>query len=488
MATALLVVVLRLGIHYLLSGARIDTPWQWATMIVAGLLLAMAISYNLLRLVRVEVAQSAVPQWAWWTWLALLLLAVLGLPYAFGPRVVSVARLLLGGSLLALTAAWCDTRPHAAWPRVAGSLLIHAMLCWSLLCAVVYLICNRHEIGSVDFFYYVCTAHDMLSPQVTVSDHSFIYFPGVYTFWRSVMLGIGTTLADLQLGYLLLLVANAVLVGATISRLTRRLAPGLFGAVWYVVLASRFEGLAGVNEPLATAMLLGGLLLWAGQPLVGPRGLLATCLLGISLGMTVYAKQQAGLLTLGALALLLLWPATKSPRRHSWAQLSAIPLIATTVLMTGILLEGRGWIPLREALSFAAGYGTESSLLWNLYVQIRADELAACAAGLMVLAWCLIVWKGDRRQWAETPAFQVASWAMVGFLFTLIQFVSRPYGHYMLLGIPCLVVGSVLLGQLLWLRFTTRTERSAAQSVLVATIALTLTALPLSSLSSRTGA
>ena len=131
--------------------------------------------------------------------------------------------------------------------------------------------------------------------------------------------------------------------------------------------------------------------------------------MGIFLGLSVYMKQQAGLLTLGAAALFLGRLASDRSARHGWPHLVVIPLVALAALSLGLLAEGRGWVPWQRGLQWAAGYGREGSLLLNLYTQVRGDESAALAAGLSVLAWCGLWRLSPRGERLTQPAIQVAS-------------------------------------------------------------------------------
>ena len=136
----------------------------------------------------------------------------------------------------------------------------------------------------------------------------------------------------------------------------------------------------------------------------------------------------------------------------------------------GLLAEGRGWVPWQRGLQWATGYGREGSLLLNLYTQVRGDESAALAAGLSVLAWCGLWRLSPRGERLAQPAMQVASFALLAFLFSLVQFASRPFGHYMLLGVPFLVIACLLLAHECW----SLVPRRYAQSQLVLFLVLGL--------------
>ena len=152
----------------------------------------------------------------------------------------------------------------------------------------------------------------------------------------------------MQCCYVAVLLVNAVLLAALVMRMLGRPVAAIFAALWYLVVVTRFDGLAGVSEPLATAVVLAGLLAWAGEPLRGRRGFILAVLLGVAMGVTVYVKQQAALLTVATAALLLCRPWMDRPRRHGWAHLAIVPAVAVAVFLAGILLEGRGWTPLER--------------------------------------------------------------------------------------------------------------------------------------------
>lgn len=319
--------------------------------------------------------------------------------------------------------------------------LLVAGLGWALVTACLYLVRIRPFIGDVDLFYYLCNARDMNNHSLTSND-CYSYFPGVYSFWRTVMLTVGQRLEAIQWTYLLVIVANVLLVAAIVWRHSRCLASSLFAGSWLLVLASRFQATAGETELLATIPLLIAVLYWSGQPLRGSRGWRYSLALGIGLALTLYAKQQAGLLSLGALALLLSYRWRSKADQHQFRLLIAIPVIAVVLFLVAILLEGAGWQPLQIGLATVADYEKEGSWWFNLYVQLRRDETAGMAALFsgLVLAGCL--WRKNSR---STKSLEVILFLAIGALCTLWQLRSRAYHHYMLLAAPGLVISSVLL-------------------------------------------
>jgi hypothetical protein len=322
--------------------------------------------------------------------------------------------------------------------------LLVAGLGWALVTACLYLVQIRPFIGDVDLFYYLCNARDMNNHSLTSND-CYSYFPGVYNFWRTVMLTVGQRLEAIQWTYLLVIVTNVLLVAAIVWRHSRCLASSLFAGCWLLVLASRFQATAGETELLATIPLLVAILYWSGQPLRGNRGWRYSLALGIGLALTLYAKQQAGLLALGALALLLSYRWRSKADQHQLRLLIAIPVMAVVLFLVAILMAGEGWQPLKIGLATVADYESEGSWWFNLYVQLRRDETAALAAlfsGLVLAACC---WRKEPRSAESLRSLEVILFLAIGALFTLCQLRSRAYHHYMLLAIPGLVISSVLL-------------------------------------------
>ncbi len=377
-------------------------------------------------------------------------LAAVVWPYALDPLANTAAALVFWSMPLLLPAALAESWPVTESCRrglsVYARCMVGLFLAASVLAAGVYLQRSRPFIGGVDFFFFLCNARDMLADPQVVAPNAYRYFPGAYAFWRTVMWSEGGDLGGLQNAYVAVLIANGVLCSAVVFRLTRKMAAGVFAAVWYLVVCSRFQGLTGVVEPLATVPFLVGLLCWGGVPLRGVGGMLRAIALGAGLGGALLCKQQAGLLSLGAVWLLLSWRLVEPSRRHWLLALGLLPLTAASVLLVGILAEGRGWLPLQQALNMLTTYPAEGSWVRNLYVQLRGDESLA-VVGLMVgLGVVAILFSAPRRrQLVGTPWLEVVGYCLVASVATLLQFRTRPYGHYMLLAVPALVVASVTL-------------------------------------------
>jgi len=314
-----------------------------------------------------------------------------------------------------------------------------------LIAAVNFLWHVRPFVGGVDFFYFTCYARDMLQAPLDVSPRAYSYFPGVYAFWRTIISMTGVSLDRLQFAHIAVVATVGFLVGTIAARSSRSICAGAWAAIAYLVFASRFEGFAGTAEPLACIPFLAAVSYWNGRELRGRRGYLDACVLGVGIGLAIYVKQQAGLLALGWLALIAERIAARERKCHSLIPLIVVPLAAATALIFAILLEGKALAPLFRGLYLTANYPVQGNWLTNIWVQVRNDESATITALFAIGAtgWWIILRQVRGRglnQWQRSAEF-----LLIAGIATLAQFRTRPYGHYALLGLPCLVAAVVPL-------------------------------------------
>ncbi len=447
-------------VEFYYSGNRLLAPLPLAAIVVLAVALAHAVGNNWSFRPADADRGSSVIQWERCVWIGLLILAIAVWPAAFDPYCFSLAVLFVFGSMALFPVVLIETRGPSG-RSIPGlnryrTSMVTAAVGLSIWSVIVYMAASCRSVGSVDFFYYLCSARDMVRGDVAVSDNAYCYFPGVYLFWRWVMHLAGTSLTWMQSVALGLIVANAAAVLAIVRRMTGRWLIGLVASLWYLVMSFRFEGIAGVTEPLATLPVLLALAVWGGQGLKGGNGWWNAFVLGIAFGTAVLVKQQGGLLAVGAVSLLLCRSMGEPSHRHRWPQLFVIPVVALMVFCAGVLLEGRGWVPLQQGLQMASGYGREGTILGNLYTQIRGDESAFLGIGIAILVAGVTFFRKEHRDHLSNPQWQIVIYCMVTFGFTLIQFGSRPFGHYMLLGAPWLVIATVVLFATWWRRLAER--------------------------------
>jgi hypothetical protein len=372
------------------------------------------------------------------------LMGVLGLNVAANP---SLAWLGIVGALAALPALLAEAAEAGSreWDLAERyrRTVVALGLSWAVTAMVLYAIAVRPSIGGVDFFSVVCAARDMVDGASDGPPQRYCYFPGTYTFWRIAMSLGARSLGGLQVAYLGVLAANVGLVGAIVGRMTRRLGLAIFGAAWATVLLSWAEGGEGCTEPIATIPALLGVLAWCGAPLRGRTGFLQALALGGGFGAALVTKQQAGLLSLGAIALLPQLVAGPVERRHRLGPLAAIVVTAVVVFLIGIKLTGGGLAMIGEGLRTASEYQAQGTLLGNLLFRAQSSSDLALAFGLtgvVLLSWIAIMLRSETRHLLSEPPIALASFAACTAGLTLIQLQKRGYAHYLLLAVPFLVI------------------------------------------------
>ena len=345
--------------------------------------------------------------------------------------------------------------------------LIPLWISWGLVAAVSYLGEAKHISGGVDWFYYLCYSRDGINFYGT-ADNMYSYFPGIYQFWKTAMRLVGTDVASLQNVIVVALGLNAALVGVVVFQHTRCKLISIGTALWALVVLIRFDGLRGESEIIASLFFLSTMIAWKGTPLDHWNKWKLLFVFALGLGLTVYMKQQAGLLAIGALALV--WEQL-SPRfgsRHHWGMLVSLPILAALLLVGLILMEGRGLEPLSLGLSTAAAYPSHHSWWHNLYVQFRHDE----SFWIVVTVTMVMFIRQQKKIPPATTSTQTPTARLVGFLLlsgfaTLLQFKIRPYHHYLLLTIPAFAISAAII----WHEHRYLIERGIKQRMLMVFLA-----------------
>lgn len=314
-----------------------------------------------------------------------------------------------------------------------------------LVATLTFLVTVRPSIGGFDFFFYLCQSREMIEEPENVPDACYTYFPGMFAFWRTSIRLTGGSIDGLQWSYLSVLLGNAALLAAIVARTCRSMAASIYAGIWYFVLCSRMQGFLGTTEPLATLFFLFGMFVWAGAPMRGRRGLVCGVAMGIGLGLALFCKQPGGLLSLGALSLLINYLVVRGQRRHSFRLLLLIPLVAIIVVAVAFACEGKGIRPLQVGLRYVGDFQAYGSWLSNLHVLMRRDETIHWTGGLVATAWIAILLRNSRWQRIGEPWCELVGFCTIAGLATLIQFQRRPHAHYALLTAPVLIIAGVLL-------------------------------------------
>jgi hypothetical protein len=345
--------------------------------------------------------------------------------------------------------------------------LIPLWISCGLVAAVSYLLKAKHISGGIDWFYYLCYSRDGINFFGT-ADNMYSYFPGIYQFWRTAMRLVGTDVASLQNVIIVALGLNAVLIGVVVFQHTRCKLISSGAALWALVVLIRFDGLRGESEIIASLFFLSTMIAWKGTPLDHWKKWKLLFVFSLGLGLTVYMKQQAGLLAVGALALGWEQLSPRSSNRHRWGMLVSLPLLAGLLLVGFIFIEGRGLEPLSLGLSTAASYPSRDSWLHNLYVQFRHDE----SFWIVVLVTMVMFIRQQTKSPegsspTNTSSARLVKFLLVGGFVTLLQFKIRPYHHYLLLTIPAFTISAAII----WHEHRYLIERGIKQRMLMVFLA-----------------
>jgi hypothetical protein len=179
--------------------------------------------------------------------------------------------------------------------------------------------------------------------------------------------------------------------------------------------------------------------------LQGPSGYVRSGVLGIALGVSLYCKQQAGLLSLGCASLLVNRLLAQGDKRHRIGPILLVPIFASAAFLVGILSEGKGLLPVHVGLTQVTSYQVHSSLIGNLYSLMRNDESAALIAAVAGVAWVALLASRSARKWIGEPWLELVGFLLLSALATMIQYRWRSYYHYALLAIPGVVIASTVL-------------------------------------------
>jgi hypothetical protein len=336
--------------------------------------------------------------------------------------------------------------------------------------AAIYLVRLRPEVEGVDFYNYLCVARDMRTGATDLSEWRYVYFPGVYAFWRFALWIGGGSLGGVQWVYVMLLASNASLLAAIVWRTVRSWLAAAVCAVGYIALVARLEGAFGIAEPIATLPVLIAVAAWSGTPLRGRRGLALAAILGIGIGLGAWVKQQGALQAAGWLALPLADLGTAPERRHEWRAMALVPAAAAITFAIAILAEGHGLLPLRVGLK-AIGAFEAQSRWWANLGEIEHTVRPLLYASLLALVLVVVALR-RRAELRSQPWVSVAGFAFMVALAALYQFSKRSYFHYGLLSAPWLML-AIVIAAVVALRALVR-QRSPA----VAFVALLACALP----------
>ncbi|MEY3283105.1 MAG: hypothetical protein RIR86_1118 [Acidobacteriota bacterium] len=308
---------------------------------------------------------------------------------------------------------------------------------------VVVLVGARPRIGGIDFAYYVIIARDIVDGLGDAVPGRHFYSPGIYFAWRSLMRLLGRDLANLQQGYVIVLLLVGVLTMWVTQVVTRRRAVAILAGTFTLILLVRVEGLEGNTEPFVLVPFLAGAAifgsLWRGGHLYG-----GVVVLGLAVAASFFFKQQGAFLGLGAALAL-------SPALWMRGAREALGMAVTGIVATGagILLLWQldgGVAALRISLASPASYPAEADFLANV-IGI-AWPLKPLVLVFMLTALVVVVEVIYRRgrivadlRTALVSAEGVTALVVAGgSAACILQLMVRNYLHYTILVVPGAVV------------------------------------------------
>jgi hypothetical protein len=333
---------------------------------------------------------------------------------------------------------------------------------------------DRQHIHGVDFFALVLFARDAVWGMSDIPQAGLVYFPGIYLFWMMAMKWFGMDLYPLQWIYVCVLYLNALLIAVVIYQVLSKATWAILGAAIYLIINTRFDGIHASSEPLATIAYLLGLslfiTLWKRKKIW-----LAFCILGGSLGLTLYLRQQAGLLAVGCIVFCLCYFYKSRinwlPMRVHW--LMTLPVTAFLAVAVGFAIYG-GLPGLMRGIQFIQHYDTQNSLIFNL----KEMFLLAPPVSILFLVTCLswviteLLPQNSKLQ-GNQLYFIVTGLNVLSMLACLAQYSKRAYPHYALLQLPSLIIASLLeLNK--WLSFLTNRRLPLKWIGLISVMAITI--------------
>jgi hypothetical protein len=422
--------------------------YEILTLLIASSILFHA-AFRVYRLYRTKTTLKNTGDWITSiAWLCISIFILLLWPNSSYPAVYTKSSFLFFAAIASVLIVLVADRPEdsrfvqlARRMRTIGVLLVCFILLYS---ALQYLLFMRPKIITSDFFFYVCTARDMVAGFEDFS--RYFYFPGIYTFWRIILVLTDGSLDSLQWSYMGILAINALLMAGIVWRTVHNIFASVIAFLWYLLFCSRFDGFLGFAEPIATVPILTGLFLWGGKPLIGKRGFLRILALGTGLGLAVYVRQLAGPVSLGAISLVITYILQDNRNPFiAFKHLILLPLIAVSVVLIGILLEGYGFQPLMIGLQHLADYGGKRTIVWEIIWPLgrRVPALTICS----VIAFLVWIASGALKRFRPlivNPWWQIAGFTAIGGFLSLISHIARATAHYALFTGSMLILSSII--------------------------------------------
>lgn len=333
------------------------------------------------------------------------------------------------------------------------------------------IVVSRDLFGDVDFLYFVLNARDVVDGYGAERLDRFVYFPGAYSYWQTMIRLFGSDLVSLQLAAAWTVVAMGVGTGALAGVMLNSVAAGAWAAnlCWYLV--GVHNGFEGTLEPVVMLPAMWGLALWFVAASQG-RTAVASLLLAMTIGSVVFVKQQ-GVLTATGLAVVGVIFHWQGRDRAGSVRLGHIVVITVgSVVWFALCSVVAGVTPgdIARGVNFVFDYEPRAGSVGE--VARRFDLLGVAWVGLAVplIVAARFCWR--ERTWEP---FQVAvAMLTLSALLGVAQFWKRGYLHYTHLILPQVAVLAVVGAAIAWRQWRAHPDSRTARVTMLGIGAATL--------------
>lgn len=317
--------------------------------------------------------------------------------------------------------------------------------------SIVWLIKLYPYVGGVDFYCYLLTARDiLLDPEFSSFDRYF-YFPGVYQYWKSIVVLTGLKIELIQISYIMITTASMWLVYQIVKNRTNDKRIGSISVLLFLYLLLKSEWAEACSELiLVFAFLLSCVLVDLIKNI--KYEFVFIFILGVLGAFIVFIKQQ-GLFLVPA---LYFYSVTRlTVRRFFGTGIVFLLSFAMTIILL-FIAEGGGIPALIKGLNSARIYESQNSFFENAFgylFQIRFMFI-------LILSVCMIGFICMKR---GIVRFQDLDWKMIfisslAIVAPLYQFKYRGYYHYGILILPGLILLSASVANWWYTKLSTKVQ------------------------------
>lgn len=327
-------------------------------------------------------------------------------------------------------------------PTIAARIVLYAnvLACVAIVGLTIALLIHKAPTyHGVDSYYYLLYANDLVEAPRDTSLARYFYFPGTYAFWSVIASFVGRHLPAYQYGFVGICMVDAGLI-ALILR-AAGCSPIVAGVSFlaYVSMGEFLELYVMTTEAITVFPALLGIFLWlVFSQREKPK--IASAALGIGYGLCVFTKQQGAFVAMGAIGVL--FAAIKRPFEwRVFRELGLVTLIALLTLACAFAIDGGGLRALQQGVAGAVNYQAIGDFREHLLRVYEGTTKMSITFGIASVTNIVALVLSARRTISIPPAVaQLWPLATMSALMPLAQFSRRPYGHYVLLSLPFVLI------------------------------------------------